>query len=56
MDSETREMLQQILNRLDKIENRLEAVEENTEITRSATNSLVEWAEVTGGFPIKKAE
>ncbi len=41
---------------INEIKERLEAVEENTEITRSATNSLVEWAEVTGGFPIKKVE
>lgn len=41
---------------INQINERLAGVEENTEITRSATNSLVEWAEVTGGFPIKKAE
>lgn len=31
--------------RLDEIEERLDTVEENTEITRSAVNTLLEWAD-----------
>ncbi len=63
MDTETKQMLDLILQRLDAIDKNIveikediAEIKEDTEITRSATNSLVEWAEVTGGFPIKKAE
>lgn len=45
--------------RLDRIENDIAAIKEYTEVTRSATNSLVQWADTVGvitkvEFPIKK--
>lgn len=39
------ERLNKIEERLDGIEERLDTVEENTEITRSAVNTLLEWAD-----------
>lgn len=37
--------LKPINDRLDNIEERLDVIEENTEITRSATNDLIEWVD-----------
>ena len=55
------ELLKPINERLDRIQEDLEATTENTDITRSAVNALVDWADnvavVTGQrFPVRKAE
>lgn len=39
------ECLNQVNERLDQVDERLSAVEENTQITREAVNSLIEWAD-----------
>lgn len=39
------ERLDKVNERLDGIEERLDKVEENTEITRSAVNTLLEWTD-----------
>lgn len=39
------ERLDKVDERLDGIEERLDKVEENTEITRSAVNTLLEWTD-----------
>ncbi len=43
--SPVNERLDGIEERLDGIEERLDKVEENTEITRSAVNTLLEWTD-----------
>ncbi len=47
--------------RLDRIEEDIEQIKEDTEITRGATNSLVDWADQVSvitrvPFPVKKAK
>lgn len=61
MKEEIGTALKPINERLDRIQEDLEATKENTEITRSAVNALVDWADnvavVTGQrFPVRKAE
>ena len=63
-----RELIELILKKLDSMEDRMSSIEseivsikEDTAVTRSAVNSLVEWADTVGiitkvPFPIKKAE
>lgn len=63
-----RELLEAILSKVSAMENNMLAMEntiteikEDTEVTRSAVNSLIEWADTVGvitkvNFPIKKAE
>ena len=60
------QLLEQLGSRLDSVDSRLDAmqediteIKEHAEITRSATNSLVEWADTVGvitqvKFPIQK--
>lgn len=55
------EMLQAILEKLNSMDQRLSIIEENTSVTRSAVNSLVEWADQVAiisqvHFPVKKAK
>ena len=45
MDSKLETALNPIHERLDKIEKRLDKVEEDTQVTRSAVNTLLAWAE-----------
>lgn len=39
------ERLDRMDSRIDKMESQLSAINENTEITRTAVNSLIEWAD-----------
>ena len=53
--------LDTIDDRLGKIEETVEEIQEDTRITRSAVNSLIEWAEEVGvitqvKYPIKRVE
>lgn len=69
-----REILESIVSRLDKIDtkietidekmqsmdDKIESIKEDSEITRSAVNSLIEWAENVGvitqvKYPVKKS-
>lgn len=48
-------------NRLNNLENDVSELKEHAEVTRSATNSLVEWADTVGvitqvNFPVKKVQ
>lgn len=48
-------------SRLDKMDERLDAIQEDTQITRAAVNSLIEWADCVGietkiDFPIKRVK
>lgn len=52
--------LEPVTKRLDAMQEDITEIKEHAEITRSATNSLVEWADTVGvitqvKFPIKKA-
>ena len=57
--AETNAHFNTIDSRLDRIEEDLEQIKEDAAVTRSATNSLVDWADTVGvitqvPFPIKK--
>lgn len=45
LHSVIQEELKPITERLDQMESQLSAINENTEITRTAVNSLIEWAD-----------
>lgn len=53
-----KEFQEYVIKQLSSISERLEQVKEDTEITREATNSLIEWAEFVSErlditFPVK---
>lgn len=59
--SQINNRLDKVDSRLDKMDERLDAIQEDTQITRTAVNSLIKWADCVGtetkiDFPIKRAK
>lgn len=53
--------LEKMDERFEKLENKIDEIKEDTEITRDAVNSLIEWADHVSvitqvKFPVKKSD